>query len=214
MKTKKNIIFDFDGVIADTEFSRFSILAKILIQFEINIEKNHEISDLAGIPTDIFLAREFPQLHKEEIAKIVALRREKYLNDLNKYCKAFPKAIKTIKDLKNEGYRLFLATTSESHIVKPLLINFEIEDYFLNKFYRENIENPKTGSKDYSLLFSSLDIQTEDCIIIEDSLTGVTSAKECNVFCIAFNRYNNSKIHNKADISIQSYVELRAFFDL
>ena len=55
----KHIVFDFDGVIAETDTARFEVLSNILEQFGIDFKNEYKLLDLVGTPTDIFLKQNF-----------------------------------------------------------------------------------------------------------------------------------------------------------
>lgn len=57
-------------------------------------------------------------------------------------------------------------------------------------------------------------LDSNSCIIIEDSYTCLKSARENEAFCIAFNRYNDPRISNIAQFSIDNYDELRIILGL
>ena len=62
LKKVQHIIFDFDGVIAETDNARYKVLANILQRYKINLKAKYKQSDLVGIPTDIFLHNKYPNL--------------------------------------------------------------------------------------------------------------------------------------------------------
>lgn len=214
MLNKKNIIFDFDGVIAETEHGRYELLATLLTNHGVNLKENYAVQDIAGIPTDIFLKTNFPALTNEKIVEIVKERRNLFFKDLGKYCSVYPGASETIKDLKKQGYSVILATTNDSVVGEKLLEFIGIENEFTHKLYRNDIQNIETQKKDYSMLVKKLGVRPNNSVIIEDSYIGISSAKSNSFFCIAFNRYGDKSIENLADITISDFRELRSVFKL
>ncbi len=212
MLKTKYIIFDFDGVIVDTEHGRFELLARLLTQFRIDLEARHSVHDIAGIPTEVFLSKAFPILSKKDIKTIIEKRRTILFSDLAKYCAVFRGAVESIKELKKMGFELILATTNDAVIGDELLNRIGISNDFKLKFFRDSIQNPISQKKDYSLLFRKAHLDTQNCVIVEDSIVGVTSAKNNGVYCIAFNRYGNDEIEKLADITISDFKELTALF--
>lgn len=214
MLTKKNIIFDFDGVIAETEQGRYELLAELLTNYDINLKQIFSVQDIAGTPTDIFLARSFPALTDGQIAHIVKERRSIFFKDLRKYCSIYPGAPETIRDLAKRSCKVILATTNDEVVGDKLLKFIGIENEFTHKFYRDDIQNVSTQRKDYSMLIQKLGILPTDSIIVEDSYVGVFSAKSNDFFCIAFNRYGDKKISDLADITVNDFNQLRSVFGL
>lgn len=208
----KHIIFDFDGVIAETDTARFKTLSRILSKYNINLETDYSLSDIVGNPTDIFLQSNYPSLNKDKIKNIVEERRTEYLSNLKKYCIVYPRAAQTITDLKTDGHSIHLATTNVSSVAKKLITYIGIQDAFSTCFFREDIVNKNTNKKDYGLFLAKMNIDPKTIIIIEDSIIGIQSAKENSIFCIAFNRNDDPIIANLADASVKTYDDLRQIF--
>ena len=213
MMKQRNIIFDFDGVIADTEYGRYKLLAKILKEFGIKFDKDFSVKDIAGTPTDIFLYKNYKNLSQKERNYIVEKRRKIFLDNLPEYCRVYPGAPETIKYLNKQGYEVSLATTNELEVAEKLIQFVGVDQEFQHKLYRSQINNPKNKSKDYSLLLRLLKYKPSDCIVIEDSIVGVSSAKKNHMYCIAFNRYSENKITELADIVVNDYDELIKLFE-
>lgn len=214
MRNIQNIIFDFDGVIADTERGRYLILAELLKQHNIKLENKFSVNDIAGIPTETFLKQNFSSLPTEDRNSIISERRRLFFNNLEKYCHVYDGAAKTIKDLNVAGYTLILATTNEKVIGEKLLKFIGIANDFSRKIYRNNMQNQQTNKKDYSVLPNRFDITPQNSIVIEDSVVGVSSAKANSFFCIAFANHDNATVRSIADLTINTFSELRELFNL
>ncbi len=214
-KTKfKHVVFDFDGVIAETDLARFKTLSKILLKYNINLEQNHTLFDIIGIPTDIFLTNNIPILSKKDIKSIIEERRVIFLSDLEYSCIAYPGAAETIQNLSTADFLIHLATTNDKHVAQKLLKHIGVSNSFKSCFFREDIVNKNTNKKDYGLFLSKTKINPEEIIVVEDSVTGVQSAKENSIFCVAFNRNNNQNISKLADVSLKTFDDLRCVFNL
>lgn len=210
----KHIIFDFDGVIAETDTARFKVISKILLKYNINLERNHGPYDLIGQTTDVFLSNNYPSLKKNEISQIVKERRSTFLSNIENSCIVFPGAVKTIHDLKNSNNIIYLATTNERFVAQKLLEHIGIINIFETCFFREDIVNKKTNKKDYGLFLSKMSIEPDELMVIEDSMIGILSAKENLLFCIAFNKNDDQRIMKIADVSIKTYADLRKILGL
>jgi beta-phosphoglucomutase len=210
----KHIVFDFDGVIAETDTARFEVLSNILEQFGIDFKNEYKLLDLLGTPTDIFLKQNFKFLSNEDIESIVKRRRQNYLNNLEEYCRAYPGAINTIGDLRTKGYKIHLATTNDMLVVEKLLSHLKLFNSFDSIFYREKIVNSHTHKKDYKLFLTESCIDPAMVVVVEDSMIGVKAAKDANLSCIAFDRFDNLALKKYADLTLRSYVEFRALFGL
>ena len=211
---KKNIIFDFDGVIADTDTGRFQLLDNILSAYNIDLQQKFTIDDLKGISTIKFLKDNFTYLSLVTINKIISDRRKLFFSNLDKYCAIIPGAVDTIRDLHLANYILSIATSNDAQMTQALLKYVGIEKQFYHILTREQTENKISGKKDYRRVVEMLKKAPSECIVIEDSALGINSAKRAGFFCIAFNyNFGNDQIKN-ADLIIGDYNQLRQFFGL
>ena len=85
---------------------------------------------------------------------------------------------------------------------------FDMEELFQDKLFRNDIQNSTSLKKDYSLLLKKLNLSAKKCLVVEDSIVGVASAKSNSIFCIAFNRNNDDEISKIADKNVQTFEEL------
>ncbi len=207
------IIFDFDGVIADTEQSRIDILSEILPIYDISTEYLN-LENIKGIRTKQFLIRYYPELLSKTINKIIKLRHKEYLLNLKKYCKPFQDETLVIKKLYEHNFKIALATNNSTKNSHFLLEYLNLSKYFSKVFGCEKIENPVNGEKDYSKVINLLKTQVEKCIVIEDSEIGIYLAKKAGLICIKFDNSNNNTINNIADLKASSYIELGRIFEV
>ncbi len=212
LDNKKCIIFDFDGVIADTDAGRFESLSELLYKYAIDLKSITNIRDLTGKSTEKFLCDNFKSLSETDINKIISERKKIFLSNLDKYCIVYPGAVETLRDLHKAGFELILATSNDMQLTKKLLEYHGIIKFFQKIFTREQTENKYTKTKDYRLVLKLLKRNSNECVVIEDSLIGVMAAKNADIFCIAFDRYDDDNVRKKADVLMKDYNDLRNLF--
>lgn len=183
----KCIIFDFDGVIAETDEGRFQLLSEILIDYNINLLKDFHYSDTVGISTYSFLKLHYGKnLSDFDIENIVDRRSDKYLKNLNKFCSPIPGAIKTIIDLKNKSHELYICTTNDEIIINTLLQYLKIVKYFSRVFPRNEIKIKGSLLKNYRYVLDEVNCDISDSLVIEDSEIGVKSALVIGALTVHF----------------------------
>lgn len=84
----------------------------------------------------------------------------------------------------SEKYTLALATSAQEEKFK-----FESQYFDINKFKvvitGKDVKKGKPNPEIYSLAIEKLNIKSNECIVIEDALKGVISAKNAGIKCIA-----------------------------
>ena len=172
------LIFDFDGVIADTEPLYWRAWAEILDRRGIRFTWDQYCEIGLGIQDTqmIFKLRQFvenPSLLsglEEQIPLRNELVRDKCISEL-------PIQRETIEMLHSlRSYRLGLVTSSTKVNVEPALRAAGVFDCFEAIVYGEDVENHKPAPAPYLLLGNRLNVKTG--IVFEDSNAGITSAQQ------------------------------------
>ncbi|MCD4759257.1 HAD hydrolase-like protein [archaeon] len=202
------ILFDFDGVIAETDTGRIQLLSQVLDSKEIDSTKMRS-QDIIGLSTATFLRKTYPKLSENIIIEIISIRQQLFIKDLSRYCKPYPHAQETVKHLSTK-FDLQLATTN-SYSNSISMLNFlGLTECFSQIYSREVIEN-EHGIKDYNLIVNKIGHEIENTIVIEDSEVGIKSSKNAGFFCIGFNHYNSESIKNNADLVVTSFEQIQKY---
>ena len=208
------ILFDFDGVIADTEKGRYEAYCDIFEEYGYDLRSRCVLTDLLGFTGDGFMHKFFPEIPAEQVKEMVHKRQKHYMDHLDRFCKPFPGAQQTIADLKQKGFTLAITTANAAVAAWQLLQAVGVSDYFDVVCGREICEDPVTKVKDYSRVPAQIDKTIEECIVVEDSPIGVAGAKRGGFRCIAFDHYKDPVIQEQADCIVHDYNDLRRLFGL
>ena len=188
---QKNItclIFDFDGVIADTDLARYYILKDIFKEYEIDFSGQFSMKDLIGLSTESFLKKNFVRLSQEKVDNIVNEKHRLHFNHLDKYVIPFPHAKETLRYFYHR-FDLAMVSANPQKNLGTLLNHLEITHYFKWILGREVCEN-KNLEKSYLPVASKIQRDVSECIVIEDSEYGVNAARKAGYYCIRFDPYN------------------------
>jgi HAD superfamily hydrolase (TIGR01509 family) len=103
--------------------------------------------------------------------------------------------VETIQGAKSKGLKIaFVTTTSQDNIsllMDALRPSIQITDFdlILND---SSVDRPKPDKAAYTFALERLDEKSDDCIAIEDNLSGVESAIAAGLDCIAFPNENTA----------------------
>jgi len=175
----KNIIFDFDGVLVDSEI----LVAKAFSKYmqELGIKTNE---------------KEFANLAGKKTVEVIDILSEKYsLKDKQKFfddimniaSNIYKKELKTVvgveEFLKKSKHNLYIGSNSMKDRILDGLKRVGLEKYFNpNHIYSfDLVDNPKPHPDIYLKAVNDNDLIIDETIIIEDSVVGVQAGKNANV---------------------------------
>ena len=175
----KNIIFDFDGVLVDSETIVLKAFSKYMQECRIKTNEK-ELANLVGKPTivviDILSEKYFPE------------NKKKFSNDImniasNIYKKELKKIVGVEEFLEKSKHNLYIGSNSLKDRILDGLKRVGLEKYFnSNQIYSlDLVDNPKPHPDIYLKAVNDNDLIIDETIIIEDSVVGVQAGQDANV---------------------------------
>jgi phosphoglycolate phosphatase len=204
----KLIVFDFDGTIAKT--TRYAVRF-----FEKFTEKKIDPRKYFGPPTRVVVKN----LIKDYNLKITE---EKFYNDWNKLYLPYvskkkiitKETVKTIRKLKEKGYRLAIITSSRRYKLS-VLMHKELWSYFDAIMGSEDYKIGKPDPESLNNLLLKMKIKKSNCVYIGDNIVDVFFAKNVGVKSIGKEDYLYTEKELKkagADKTIKSIKDLLKLF--
>ena len=180
----KNIVFDMDGVILDTENCYMVSWSKVAKKHNV---KNFEEVILKCMGTNAQKTKEIvlDAYGKDFDYDSFFQEASNYFNEL--YGKNIPvkKGVYELLDyLKKNNYKIALASSTEKSIVIEELTNAKVVDYFDVLVTGDMVSKSKPEPDIYLLACSLLNESPENCYAIEDSYNGIRSAYNANMKAI------------------------------
>ena len=173
----KAVIFDMDGVIIDSE--------GVYLEYQLEFAKKKN--------PDVKLEDLYPMVGatKQECWEVVEravsngqtweeLRKEFRQRDI--YSEIDYRSIyrlevtDTLKQLKEAGFRLALASSTHLELVERVLKENGIRDYFESVVSGEQFKKSKPDPEIYLYTAGQLKLKPEECLAVEDSTIGITAA--------------------------------------
>jgi len=178
------VFFDMDGLLVDSEPLWLESETEMMAKFGYQWLESDQAACLGG-PLDrvgnymsglIGGQRDGHSLMLEIIERMVL----KFKGELP----FMPGAVELISDLHAHGIELTLVSASPRSLVDAALSNFA-ESPFARSISSNDVKITKPDPEGYLLAASSGGHEISNCLVLEDSLTGVTAAKASGAWVLA-----------------------------
>ena len=231
LKGKKLIIFDLDGTLIDSigiwnaiDQRLIEMIANIPINEKIDIgkrrdEKLKEYSKCEDAYLEYcqFLKDEYhAELSMQEIKKLRYEIADQYLKEEIDYK---PQAEQVLRYLKEKGFLLAIASTTNDHTVEIYKKDNEnikkkanLEDYFSIIYAKGAAKELKPNPEIHQRILRELNLEPEQCLIVEDSLIGVEAAKHAKIeVAVIYDKYsdcNREQINRLCQYKFNNFGEM------
>ena len=175
------VIFDLDGVLADSEPWWNQIDANLLAEYGVTYRGEYH-RNVLGV--SYRLAVEFYKNAFHLSAPIEELMRRRGQIATEFFADRvglFPSAKTTLEELRQMKLRLALATSSVSASARPFLERTGIRSSFEVIVTGDEIRRGKPYPDIYLCTAEKLGVSADACLVIEDALSGVAAAKAANM---------------------------------
>jgi len=217
------LIFDVDGVIADTEAANARASIKVFADylglegvvrkdFEAGLGRGAEEYVKAGART---LGIE---LTDEQIQKITQLRQDYFLKVLKEEpMPPFPGVLELMeKAMQREDFRLAIATSGTHEKSLAVLEAAKIPYKKMVYIHGEQVKVKKPNPEIFLLAAKGIGIEPHNCVVIEDAPNGVQAAINAGAKCIAVTNSTTAENLAHADLVCKSLeqIDLNMITDL
>jgi len=194
------VFFDMDGLLVDSEPLWLESETEMMAQYGYQWLESDQATCLGG-PLDrvgnymsslIDGKRDGHSLMLEIVERMV----QKFKGELP----YMPGAIELISDLRASGVELTLVSASPRSLVDAVLGSFETNP-FVRSISSNDVKVSKPDPEGYLLAASSGGHEITNCLVLEDSLTGVTAAKASGAWVLAVPHLVPIENHGRVDVT-------------
>jgi HAD superfamily hydrolase (TIGR01509 family) len=180
------ILFDFDGLILDTETPIYRAWREMFRRYgeELLLEEWAEIigksQNVVG-PAEIFVENLPNENERKRVLKEVTRREWELVNEQP----PLPGVVELIQKSKAHGLKLGIVSSSEEDWIQTNLNRLGLGEYFDHTSCVDEVEQAKPDPALYNLGLKKMGAHPEKVVVLEDSPNGVLAAKRAGLYCIA-----------------------------
>ncbi|PUB12260.1 HAD family hydrolase [Paenisporosarcina sp. OV554] len=181
----KAVIFDFDGLIIDTETVWYEAFREALYQFEVDltIEQFALVIGTDDAVLDKYILDNIKE--SSTISEIKELASKLFHEKIGQ-----PILREGVLDYlitaKEAGIKIGLASSSKRNWVEKFLMQLHILPYFEVIKTRDDVTTVKPDPELYLQAIKALGVQPEEAVAFEDSLNGLKAARAAGLKCVIF----------------------------
>lgn len=186
MSSIKGLIFDFDGLILDTEEPSFNAWSQIYAEFGVRLDVKDWANSLGSSES-----RFNPVTHLEELVNYPVdaanLRKKARLATDRAISKLqpLPGVENTLLNAVQMGLKLAIASSSPRAWVMGHLNRLDLTRYFNAIVCMEDVPEVKPAPDLFLAALAALGLQAPEAIIFEDSPNGINAGRLAGVFTVA-----------------------------
>jgi HAD superfamily hydrolase (TIGR01509 family) len=205
------VIFDLDGVLADSEPWWNEIDAKLLAEYGVTYHGEHH-RNVLGVSYRVaveFYKKTFGL--SVPVEELMRRRGEIAAEFFANRVGLFPSAKAALEELRQMKLRLAVATSSVSASARPFLDRHGLTAFFEVIVTGEEIERGKPAPDIFSCAAEKLGVPANECLVIEDALSGIAAGKaaKMRVAAIPDTRFVDAREYEKqADYMLRDLCEI------
>lgn len=198
-----------DGVLFNTEDLAHGVFEKLANEFE-NQFKEDDHKAILGTSekfwSEYFIKKWNLTMKSKDFASLFWEGLEK---EAENRLKLMPGAIECLQKAKKKHYKIALVTSSPKRVVETKLERLTLHGFFDVIVTGDEILRGKPDPEPYLIAMKRLGLQKNECVVIEDALSGVRSGKSAGCYVVAVpTKHANGLDYSEADAVIGSLDEI------
>ncbi|MBC8429388.1 MAG: HAD family phosphatase [Dehalococcoidia bacterium] len=200
----KAVIWDMDGVIADTAPYHLSAWQEVFQEMGVKFTKE-DFRHSFGQRNDTIIRNTLgEETSQEKIDAISGKKEASFRRRIEQNLKPLPGVIKLITSLKKHGFKIALASSAPIENIQLLSTGLGIENYFQTIISDKDVTEGKPSPQGFLLAAQRLGVEPKKCIVIEDSVAGVTAAKRAGMHCLAITNTHPRRSLKQAEFIVDT----------
>ncbi|MBM6816223.1 HAD family phosphatase [Olsenella uli] len=200
------VLFDFDGTLCNTEVENIRLVQRVLRQMGAEVSRE-ELEVLTGGEDRVMVP---PILERHHVAGTIddyeRLRDDCYRTYAEAPLVMEPGAVELLDGLRERGIKVGLVSMTVSRCILTALARLGVLSRFDVIVCGDMVESRKPAPDPYLRAAELLGVDPAACVAVEDSPTGIASARAAGCYVIAYTGCDIVQDVSAADEVIDSFV--------
>ena len=206
----KAIIFDFDGLIVDTEVPEYEAWLSIFRSFGVDLPLSVWTPHIGGGSDDFNIYDHLAELVGKSIDRDEVRRRKRAaFAKLFESADPLPGVEDYIASARERGMGIGIASSSPRRWVDPKLEQLGLSGMFDTVVCADDVGSSKPNPASYLKALADLGVTPDEALALEDSPTGVQGAKNAGLLCVAVpGALTRDRSYDHADLRLESMADV------
>jgi beta-phosphoglucomutase family hydrolase len=205
----KAALFDLDGTLVDNNEVHYKAWMKYLADSGIEICDEEFKKYISGRTNQDAVEHVYKKkMSTEEAEKYYLKKEEIYRQMYEADIKSINGLEKLLKELHNNGIILAIATSGIQVNIDFFFKHVPVKQYFRTVINSSAITKGKPDPEIFLVAAEAIEIPAENCIVFEDSTSGVQAAKSAGMKVVALTTTHTKSELSPADLVVDDYSQL------
>ena len=200
----KAVIWDMDGVIADTALYHLQAWQEVLLKKGVHFTEEDFQGSFGQRNEEIIRKVLGEEISQDVIDEIAIDKEESFRRIVRPNLKLLPGVIELMKALIESDFKMALASSTPMENIRLLTKGLGIDKCFQSIISAEDVTEGKPNPQVFLLAAERLGVEPRNCIVIEDAVAGVAAAKKADMLCLAVTNTHPSKSLAEADLIVDT----------
>jgi beta-phosphoglucomutase family hydrolase len=208
MPELKAVIWDMDGVLADTAPHHLRAWQETFAKRGIKFTEADFMRGF-GIRNDAIIRNVLGEkITKAEIETIAREKEATFRRIIGKDVKPLPGALELLRQLHDRGIRMSIASSTVIENIHLIVGSLGIEKYFEAIITGHDVTEGKPSPQVFLVAAQRLGAEPGNCLVFEDAVAGVKAAKSAGMYCVAITSSHPREKLKEADLIVDSLEEV------
>lgn len=213
LETKKAVLFDFDGLMVNSEEVIYLALKELFHNYRRNLSWEYYVTHI-GKPTNVSLPAFYRDISIPITFDEFIKERERIVaNYLSTHLRPMPGLIDLLTLINNQNKILAISTSAHRAYVESVLYKFNLSNFFSHITSIEDVTKGKPDPDIFIHTLAMLNIKENQAVVLEDSPSGIEASSRAKIESIAIpTKGVNKNLFYKATCVVNSLYEVVDLF--